>query len=372
MITLVIIVIALLPLLTKGTVYNHITGYDQPRSDFRDYTAEIQTWIDGEPIVNEAYYSRVILGYPIMLLSKYTGIEVDRIYITVCFLSLILAGFTLFWMMRTLIDKQSAWMSIILSIMCSTGVLAMFYFGMISNIINMYVILPVCIVFSIKWYETRKKRYALISIFAMALFSLFHTTALYIPYTVAVIIVMLSILVVMKKKVGIDKIALLMLILFITNLVITYTLLPSASALNEMAFDNAKSITTGGETQQLYHSAMPIGQFIIEYLTIPVIGILAVITVVFVKARKNIEIGKTTKYLLVILGGFAITLLAGAFLGISPEPVRTSADLATIMAIIVAVLAGVAFKNNKSVYLRALCYLLMAVGITNNLTYWIR
>lgn len=191
----------MIPLITKNHIYTGIVGYDQPRSDFRDYVDLIKEWAGGNYLGQQLYPARQIIGYPIAWLHNLTGISIDAIYITFCFLALAGTGLIIYY----IFNKYNAGIyALVIAVFCSTGILAMFSYGMIINIINMYAILLSAIYLGLQWLENRRHLLLIGSLALFGLFSAFHPTSLYLPYMAITIVGIILTLKVFKRNIRID------------------------------------------------------------------------------------------------------------------------------------------------------------------------
>ena len=385
-------VLVMIPLITKSQIYNHIVGYDQPRSDFRDYTALVSSWINGEPVSFSLYNARTILAYPIIAINKITEANVDSIYITICFVLLVLTGIVIYYTIRELVNKESGFLSIAIAIFCTTGILGMFYFGMICSIVNMYIFLLFGILAAIKWLTKGKIIWLVGSILSVAIFSLFHTTAIYFPYFAAIIFVLIIACKLINKKESIWKPIILLVILLVVNTSVSFTALPNTILLNKYVAENAEVAAskiiitktpteTTNETEKpikpensfnyLSNSPLSLTHFILYYLSISTVGIMIVTIFFLTKCKENIKLRQETKYLLIILSGIVLALSIGTFTPIAIEPVRSATDLATILALITATMAGIMIINAKSKIPKVAISLLLSIGLITNIIPWV-
>ena len=371
--------IIMIPYLTKNHIYNNIIGYNEPRSDFRDYTALIGTWANGETIINTLYPARIIVGYPMMLINKFSGINMDILYITFYFLGLVATGIAIFFIVSNICNEKAGWLALLISIFCTTGILAMFSYGMIMSILNVYVFLLTAILLAIKWLVNNKKRYLVLSLITFGIFSLFHLTSLYLPYLIGTIMLVVAI-VWLVKRVNVTRPIILLLVVMGLNLIISHYSFPQGTDLNKMILTNITVVTsevvTNGATPieniiHVSHSPLGITFFIFNYLSVATIGLATLAIIGLIKYRKSISLGKETKLFLIVLASLALILGIGTFSPLAPEPIRAATDFATVLAITIAIGLTLVLKRSPMWY-KGIAFMVLALGITNNLTTWIR
>jgi hypothetical protein len=368
---LLISIIILIPLITKNHIYNNITGYDQPRSDFRDFTTMISGWMNGNEVRNDLYLARMITGYPMGVISNATGINIDTICIIFYFLSLIIITVAMYLIVSRLFGVGCGIFSIAASVFCSTGILAMFKYGMNASILNMYLVLPLAIIMTTKWFDQKKIVYLVLALFFFGFFSLFHLTSLYLPYAIGMSIFTFLTYWIIKKKNMLRMIIFLLCILSI-NIIISHFAFPGETALNNMAINNISSTTSIEEAHYLSNTPLTITFFIFNYLSISVLGLLILLVILLPKYWKEIVVKEDGKMLLMLLSGFAIVLGAGTFLPLSPEPVRTATDFATILSLVVAIVLYQITKQKNLKVIKIVSCLLVLLGIVPNLIEWIK
>lgn len=362
-------IIILSPLLTKGSIYKHIVGYDQPRSDFGDYTALVNKLANGGQVQDWLYPARAILAYPLNWLNKATGINIDTMYIWFCFLGLLATSFVIYKVIMHFTGRQSAWLAVLIGIFCSTGILAMFRFGMIMSIINVYIFLLSAVVFGVSWLTDKKKWQLICCIVSIILFSSFHLTALYFPY-IALFLIAITLAIGITKKVKVTSPVLLLSGLLLINLITSYFSFPDSMViLNGMAGKNTASVLTNGSSVYLSNSPLSLLFFSLNYLSISTFGLAILAAVGIVKY--NIITSKKLQVFLVTLLGIAIVLGIGTFAPFSPEPVRTATDFASILAIIIAIMIGLLMNRKGRIWLKVPVAMLIAIGVITNISIWL-
>lgn len=360
--SLILAVIIFIPLVTHNHVYNGIVGYDQPRSDFRDYVTMINGIAGGQPVGHILYPAQAIIGYPLAILKNLTGIKVDTLYITLCFVGLlgaVLLIYNCFGLLPTII-----------SVFCASGILSLFSYGMIASIINMYVILLAAIYTLVKWLETDKIKYFISGVLLVIIFSLFHLTAFYLPYMVVSVIGLLC-LIKLFKKISIEKPILLLSELLIINVMITYFVF-GGSKIGLIPARNVAAIANGGEAIVVSNMPLTTSFFVSQYLTISVLALGLIVLAGIIVYRKKLEISRYSKMTLIALSGVSLPLIVGTFTSLSPEPVRTAVDCVTLLALLIATMLGILLKNKDTLWLKVSAYSFIGYGTISNLIIWVR
>jgi hypothetical protein len=232
----------------------------------------------------------------------------------------------------------------------SLGIWWQFDYGMIFNIINTGIFIPLFIYSLIKLFIDYKKWRIIPVISLILVVSLFHTSGIYLLPSLFIILSAYLWVVYKKQKMnwGIFYILLVCIAISIGG---TYQLWHQTQ--NLLPSVNYESF--GGEL-------FPLGYYISG---ISAVSILLIISAVYFLYKKQIELQvKVFLYTLLIL----VVVLLVATLGISPSPDRQLFDMITIVALIACALVGSAMRVNKAYSIMAVG--LVIVGLSINIVGW--
>ena len=348
-------VIVILPPIIHGYVYPNLGD------DSSVHLASFDKIRDGVFVWTRLSISYGLVGYPMAWISNQTGWSINAIYLWFCYIALIMIGITIYIVMSKLVNKVAGWLSLILTLFCAQGILFQFYYGQIFNAINIGIILPILIFFLVR-YITQGKIYQLVFVICMSiLFVLFHPSGIYLPFVAGLSTVVYVIYSLLKKQRILRRIALLGGSLFVvpclSYIVVAPLALTKAGWYGLIMF----MINQEGEL-------FPIGGYILGIVSVTIL-ILVVFILVFLKDILRCMVIEV-KVVGVILSCMVIVLLVVAFGKISLDPFRQALDMATILALLAAVIvsAFVAIPKNKRVTIVLL--LVMIFGLYHNLPTW--
>ncbi len=367
---IVLVALALVPLVTKNHIYTGIIADNQAHSDFRTFVGKISDYAEGKPVV-VLYPAEIIIGKSLAVVGGVTRIDYKILYIVFIFLSLIIAGFVIYKVGSGIFGGKAGWFALLVTMLCTTSILGLFSYGVIANILNMYVFLLLAVYFAVKWLDGGRYCYAILSIVGFGFFSVFHVTGLYLLYMLAFAVVLLLILKIVKKGVSIRKPLVLIVVLATLGIIATiYTFDFSwaKAPLNNIIL----MITQAGISQmQLQYTPLSAGNYFANFLGW-ITSALAVITGVFAFiSRSSIKFINREKYLLLILGCMLIPLYVGTFTVLSPDSVRAALDCSSLSAFTIALLFSKVSQVKNDV-LELGGYALIGVGSLITLVSWIK
>jgi hypothetical protein len=324
-------------------------------------------WANGNNISDSLYPARQIIGYPLAYLHNITGISLDMLYIVFCFVSLALTGYVLYKIFSKFNVGKEAF---VLSVCCSTGILSMFSYGMVASILNMYVFMVGSIYFLIEWITKSKKKHLAIGLLLFGIFSIFHLTSLYAPYAIVILIVVTLLSKLFNKSVSIKKP--LIVLALLTGMLVLNVILALAvftPSIQGMAFNNIVSFITGNSSMYLSNTPLSINFFVLRYLSIATIGVLIISLITLFLYRKKTVFSKEWCLYIIALTSFAVPLCVGTFFPVSPEPVRTAVDFATVTALITALLFSIVKKESL---VKVTSYAFMGYGLLGSFITWVK
>lgn len=312
------------------------------------------------------YLGQVIVGFPLKLLEGIINIE--HSFLLFQFLALVSAMAVLFFVVTKLVNKEAGLLVIPIAFFCTQGMLTLFSFGIIFNIINMYIILPLAFLFAIRWWLNRKGYQAVLAVCLFLLFSTFHSTALYLPYAIGLLItVFIAYKLIKKDKAPLLKYVPFGLLFLVLSLVVSRFTLPTLFSLQALTI---QSVTGGTSISPPAYPPPTLTRFMFAYLSPATLAILGASAIGLYLYRKRLEWTQETKLFLVALSCFAVVLIPGAFIAISPDPARLALDLATILAIITACLAGKILSLKRTKPLMIGTFAIIATSMIPVLSLW--
>ena len=143
---LVYSLIILLPPIVHGYIYPNMGD------DFATHTG----YLKYDNLFNLNYLGYAYVGYPLKLIESISGIEMVVLFFWFNYAVLILVGLVSYFVLTSLIDYKAGLLSLAIPFMCSMGLISQFDFGMIFDMINVGIILPLTIYFGIRWFQYRK------------------------------------------------------------------------------------------------------------------------------------------------------------------------------------------------------------------------
>jgi len=358
---LICVVILIMPLLTNNGIIDSIRSSADMKAHIGVITGEnTYTLYAGQTILKYLFYPFA------------ENDNLDTIYLWFSFLILIACAFTLYYIVKKLVNNISALLVIPMAIFCSVGIFALFTYGVIFNIVSMYIILPLAILFSVRWLCGKGIWNIILGILLFVLFGVFHATSLYLPF---IIIIALVIYIIYAWKTHKLK-TLIKVLPYSIGLVVMNILLSS----KYIGVANYKELSLGNivmpslptvlspSLPTVPSQSLPIIPspslsavspqsllIIISYLSVIVI-LFAIAIYQYLKWRKEIVIGNQTRVFLLILVSMIIALGGGVFLismfWFNSVDIlwfnRITLDLSTVIAIITACLAGIIIQSKKS------------------------
>lgn len=310
------------------------------------------------------YLGIVLVGYPILWISSLTNIGIDPLFLWFSSLALVLVGITLYFVMRGLVNNQAGWLSLILVIFCAQGVLFQFYFGQIFNLINIAIILPWLIFFTVRYLTKGKVSQLVLTIFFAGLFGAFHSSGIYLPFFAGFVTVVYVIYSrVKKQRIQLRGVVLGASIVVFSILVAVF-LDPFALMRRNIIVEAICSVFNFDANRM----AVPVANYMLGIVSITILGILVFTCMFYKDILKNIR--DETKILLAILLSGAVLLTVATFARISFDPWRTALDLATILALIATVSVGLFLRQQKNKSVVIVLVLLVCMGLFHNMPTW--
>lgn len=359
----VLLVIILIPILTQNDIITTI----KDGSDMKAHLNIVKDIANGNKIY-PIYFGQVIFGY---LLSPFgNSPHLESIYLWLNFIVLIGMVVTIYYIVRKLFGNMSAYLVIPMIIFGSTGIISLFRYGTLFALINMYIILPFAVYFFVKYLDSSKVKYLIGSILIFMLFSVFHSTSIYLFASLGLFAFGMAIYYLVKKNykrtciiVGFWVVALcvgmLLSNLFSQNNVAS--LLGSTNIISSdkyyLGFDPA------------YDSTM-----MIRHLSVTIAFILLVSLILLAKFKYYEQLDKKQSYFIIIIGCFIVAICGAIAMRITHDIIfinRLMLDATTLITIGTACLTGFVLNQYKNKLLSWAIAIMVIGGSIPLLRMWI-
>ena len=142
-------------IISPPLAYNYI--YPNASDDTAHHLQFIDNVKNGER-VSGMYWGQYIVAYPIIWLNEWTGVSIDTLFMWFNFITLILIGIVLFFVVKSMIGWVAGLVSLAFLMFCVPSVLVIFGNGEIYDLITLGILMPlfiVCVAKSIikrKWW----------------------------------------------------------------------------------------------------------------------------------------------------------------------------------------------------------------------------
>ena len=298
-------------------------------------------------------------------------------------LALIVCVLVLYYVIGELVNPTAAMLVVPITFFCSAGIIGLFKFGVIFSLINMYILLPLAILFSVRWFRGKGNWDAVLGALLFVLFSVFHTTSIYLPYVAGLALVVYVGYALKTHKVkSLKKIIPCSIGLVAVNILIAGRFVGGVSQMRWALMP----ITNWEVPSIVAMSDMPVAT-LSSLLVIPSFLSLTLVLIVIavarlVELRKRIVLENQTKILMYILGSFIATLGGGLLLMSMPQLSgisigilgfnRVALDLATITAVATACVLGLIMQQNRLKVFNVAIVLLVIGGSIPTLIAWVR
>jgi hypothetical protein len=321
-------------------MHNNIVQTIEASSDMKAHIGVIQ----GDN--NISYFGQKIVKYIFTPISQ--SVNIRTYYLAFNFAVLIGVFYTIFFVFRNLIGLHGAYISSFSSLFLSSNILGLFKFGVIFNIINVYIIFPLALYHLIRWFTDGKLYHGIASLLLFGLFSVFHYSGYYIlPFAVAWILVWFIRGVVTHKW---DNYKKKIAVIIVASAGFIYMISKSAWLVNFQI-----------------PSAQPI-QYLFIHLSPEVIVMLFMGLIIYI--RNGLNINAKSKRLICTLGYCCGVLLLALLLMVTKDFNRVAMDLSGMLTLLTAGIAGVICLTGKK-KLNTVVYSLVMIGAIPNLIIWI-
>lgn len=161
------------------------------------------------------YYAYIYIGYPLRWIHYLTGFQYYQIYLWFSYAILILVGYCWYFVLSKLVNYIAGLAALGLIFVCAMGLSWQFSFGGTFDMMNIGIILPFLFYFFIRWYQQRKKYQLVLSLILVFIFGNFHYNGIYLaPIVVGCLVLYYGYS--LYKKYNIDQKLIYVLLFFIT------------------------------------------------------------------------------------------------------------------------------------------------------------
>lgn len=348
---LIFCAVVIIPPIMHGYVYPNIGD------DSAVHLQMLDRMQAGDPTMPKLALPYIIIGYPIVWVSNLTSASIDVLFLWFSYLVLALIGITIYLVVSRLTDRKTGWLALILVLFCAQGILFQFYFGQTFNAINMGIVLPLLLFFTVR-YITQWKIYQLVLVFLFGgLFGAFHVCGIYLPFFAGfatVVYVAHKLLIRKRVNLGVLYLGISMVLLPITAFVL---LTPNVRELWYATFHTLGSAM-----------AVPVANYMMDIVSPTILAAVAFAAVFFKDALKGIT--TEVKILVFLMSCMAVVLAVSAFGKLSLGPFRQALDLATVLALLVSLLIMGILKMPKNRMASVVLLLAVGFGLFHNLPTW--
>ena len=303
-------------------------------------------YVTGEN-TNYLYGGQVFLKY--LLYPFRRSSSLGTIYLWFNFTALFGSVLSIYYVVKKLVNKLAAYLSVAMMFVVATGILGLFKYGVIFNIINMYIIFPFAVLFIVYWLTGKGNLYGILGFIALAVFSVFHATGMYLPVILAVSFIgYVTISLYRGTWWQWEKLVLLFGISFLMMMV----LLPFN--INHFGLQS--------------HFDLNALRLVYDYAHFYLFIIIGIVLPAWFYYRHRM--GLKVKVFLFIMGATSIALLLGLVFEVNQHFNRIAIDFSSILAMITACLASLVWK--KHYLIRYGTVAIIGATTIPNLITWVR
>ena len=330
-------IVLLIPLF----MHNDIVKTIEVSSDMRAHIGVIQGTNE-----NISYFGQKIVKYIFSPIANSENIK--TYYLLFNFVVLIGVFYNIFFVFKSIIGLHGAYIASFSSLFLSSNILGLFKFGVIFNIINVYIIFPLALYHLIRWFTDGKLHHGIVSLLLFCLFSVFHYSGYYIlPFAVAWILIWFIRGIVTHKW---DNYKKKIAVIIVASAGFIYMISKSAWLVNFQI-----------------PSTQPI-QYLFIHLSPIVIVMLFMGLIIYI--RNGLNINPKSKRLICKLGYCCSVLFLALLFMVTKDFNRVAMDLSGMLTLLTAGIAGVICLSGKR-NLTVAIYSLIMIGAIPNLIIWV-
>lgn len=346
----------MLPPIIHGYIYPTL-GDDTADPHLATFDRILENVRTGEPVGEVHYLAYPIVGYPMAYISEAFGVSIDDQFLWFNYIALVLVGLSCYFVVSRLVNRVAGLFALFLPVFCAQGLMFLFHCGTIFNIINIGVILPWVVYFAVKWLKDRRVYQLIFALVFAVLFSTFHTSGVYLVAAVVLALVVFVVYRIKKQK----GVGLLKVVFFGLGMAAVCSLC--------IWFLTPWGVRTIIESPSAV-MVVPAGLFFRHIVSLSVWAILAV-SLALIYGHRTGKVRAETKMLVFALLCLVIPLIPTTFINeLALDVCRQAFALATIVAVMAAVFAGLVYEFGKSKLVILLLVLFAVAGSFNNVINW--
>ena len=328
-----------------------------------DFNRHANAKVDGEEML---YLGEWLLALVVANATKVLDTSLSSFYLWANYIILFGIGTVLCLVISNTVNKKAGLLTIPIAMFCTQSLLKLFAWGTIFSIANMFLVLPLTLLFLAKWLTQKKVIYALLSLVSLIVFSLFHPSSLYLPFALGIFLAGFALYKTIKKQ---QKEAIVTYSTGGAVLSLHFALVFSSPILFGGLTDGVTSRLLATIQNGLQMTLSPI-EFLYIYLSPATLGIACVAIAGLLQYRREIIVKEETKLSLLMFISFMPALAIGTFTNLAFEMSRHAADLSTVVAIVTACLAGIVLTSHKSKLLTIVIIGIVSIGTVPTLATW--
>jgi len=357
-IILVSLVILFVPLITHNHIYQGVAlGRDTEKTfiPFMNSATEGASLV--ELVQRSPYLGLAVTMWCLGIINKVLHMDPGLLFFLYSSLILIGVALTMYYLGKLVGGVRTGWIVMVMGLLCSTSVFALYSVGCIVNIINVYIVFLWAVMLLAKWRERHKWYWLVSGVALLALFTVWHPTGAYLPFTVAILLVGLMISwLITKKKVNWIYICTIIIGLLGSSFLVWHNV--EAINVNAVGF--------GGDTYIGY-----LLHFFHVFL-VPAPTVISIMVIVALwRCKRTVTFNGVTKDILAVLVCLLVLLVVTALLRVTVLPGRQIVDASGVLAIITGIVLGRLVVEKNLYWLKLISYALMIVASLITLWAWV-
>lgn len=325
--------------------------------------------------INQLYLGHWLLSYFLKIGSGIFHISQLNLWMWFNCLILIPIGLVLYLITSKLFGWKIGLISLIVPIFISGGIMEMYYWGVIYDVINLVIFVPILFYFLAKWLTENKVYQAIIVLLMTVLVSTFHTSGLYLPFVLIFALAVYVVYKIVKKQANRDLYRPIIagISLFVISIISMKILSPNTISQITYYISPPSGIKTLGSVyvtnapylRNLYISFVP---YIISFITIPILGIFIVSSGLL--RNRGSSISNQSKIMILLFSCLVIELLVAFLMKVTTDRTRIQEDLAISFSLLTFFLLCITLKVNKSTAWSSVLGILIVFGLISGLNIW--
>lgn len=333
-------------IILPALIYHYV--YPNLSDDTANHLISIERMISGDKnIIVMRYMAYVYIGYPMYYLSQLFHISMISIFNWVNILTPLMVGFTLYYVFNELIGRLAGYIAMIVPLFVSGTMLYYQYFGIVFDLINIGVLYPLLILFSIRWLQQRRIYQLVLTLIFSLLTVTFHTNGIYLIFiTLLSAFIYVIYRLIKKQRKNILSPIIIGFSVFSVSFIGLWLFMPySLQQFKYLFFDMTPSELIGSRINGVYQALLPFHYYISMFVGLGII-LISIVAIYLIRSNR-IKINDSIKILLYVFSCWVILMLVVAYGHLSTIPLRQQLDAAIVLSFICITLIGVVLTYNK-------------------------